>query len=55
MQKKIMDRELDHLKPTGLTFDIKRCNSKDFQSYVGTMRVEIENVRKLIDEKNKVQ
>ena len=54
-QEKLMDDELDRLKPAGLPADMQRWNIEDLQAYVAAMRAEIKHVESIIIEKNKVQ
>ena len=51
---KLMDDELDKLKPAGMTGDMQRWNIEDLEAYIHAMRVEIENVEKILASKKLV-
>jgi len=54
-QERVMDDELERLKPAGLPADKQRWNIEDLQAYVAAMQAEITHVELMIAEKNKVQ
>ena len=50
-----MEDEMDKLKPSGLPLDKQSWNIEDLQEYIKTMENEIQSIKLLINQKNKLQ
>jgi len=54
-REKVMDDEIERLKPGAMPADMRSWNIEDLQAYIDAMKAEIVRVEALIAQKNKVQ